>query len=210
MNKEYFNNIDTETKAYLLGFILADGWVTSNGRVLGLSVLSTDIDILLLLKKELDSEHKIQTRTKGRVNPLSRIEISCSALVTSLNKLGITSDKSLHATLPSIENSLVPHMLRGLFDGDGSFSSLRQPVIASSSLALLGDINKWLSSNKYTVCSIYTSNSGANASYKLAVNIPQSSVIDLMYKNANVYLPRKMAQYVEYTKLIASKIKGLE
>ena len=210
MNKDYFNNIDTETKAYLLGFILADGWVTSNGRVLGLSVLTSDIDILLLLKNELNSKHKIQTRTKGRANPLSRIEISCSAIVTSLNKLGITSDKSLHATLPKIDNDLVPHMLRGLFDGDGSFSSLRQPVIASSSLDLLEDINKWLSNNKYPECSMYTSNSGVNTSYRLVVNIPQSSVIDLMYKNANVYLPRKMAQYDDYTKLIASKIKGRE
>ena len=52
VDETYFENIDTKQKAYLLGFICADGWVVNNTRsgnpsALGLSLSKKDIEIVL-------------------------------------------------------------------------------------------------------------------------------------------------------------------
>lgn len=48
----YFDNIDTMDKAYLLGFICADGFVAPRNEV-GIGVSSKDEDIVLFFQKQL-------------------------------------------------------------------------------------------------------------------------------------------------------------
>ena len=55
LNENYFNVIDTPNKAYVLGWIVSDGYVSKNKLVFGLK----DLEILEFIKKELDSNHKI-------------------------------------------------------------------------------------------------------------------------------------------------------
>lgn len=55
INIDYFNKIDTEDKAYLLGYLLADGYITKNR----LSVSSIDKDRIELFREKLESEHRI-------------------------------------------------------------------------------------------------------------------------------------------------------
>lgn len=59
--KTFFEVIDTEEKAYWLGFIYADGCVskTSNQDRFEIKLKRTDLDHVEKLKKSLQSEHKI-------------------------------------------------------------------------------------------------------------------------------------------------------
>ena len=60
-NQEFFDIIDTEEKAYILGFIYADGCNNRHPSTGELSIaqMERDIDILLKIKKAMDSTYPI-------------------------------------------------------------------------------------------------------------------------------------------------------
>ena len=48
-------------------------------------------------------------------------------MVLSLNKLGIIKNKTYESNkLPIVNNDLLYHMIRGIFDGDGSIWSIKK------------------------------------------------------------------------------------
>lgn len=120
---QYFNVIDTHTKAYLLGFIAADGAIvnaTPHCKSLTISIHKRDRIVLDCLRSELDCDHAI----KGIANDQVRLVISHRDLIESIEKHGITVRKSL--TMPNILDN-IPKEFRnsfilGYFDGDGSIS----------------------------------------------------------------------------------------
>lgn len=120
LNEDYFDNIDTPNKAYILGWVMSDGYVSKNKLVFGLK----DIEILEFIKKEMKSGHKISEVFKydKRTNKTYQqhmLQICSKKISESLNKLGIFQSKSFTVDLPKISKKLYPHLIRGLFDGDG-------------------------------------------------------------------------------------------
>lgn len=140
INKHYFDQIDTPDKAYILGFIAADGGIIGDrsesderGKVLSFTVEWSDKDILEKIASYLYLENpsdqvKYHNRNKKRVDG-SNIEeaylhIRSVYLVEQLNKLGIEKRKSLTIKFPDfLKNSdLVRHFIHGYYDGDGGIS----------------------------------------------------------------------------------------
>ena len=60
LKEDFFETIDTEEKAYLLGFILADGCI--DGNQLSIEINKRDIEILYMFKKAVNSIAKISER----------------------------------------------------------------------------------------------------------------------------------------------------
>lgn len=129
-NKDYFNVIDTEDKAYWLGFIAADGCLRNNGmnkRQLVIKLSNRDIDHIEKFKKSIESDHKIFTcesvvlTKKGNVfkSVCSIITISGLNLYNQLVDKGVTSRKTYTLDKPNIPEKYYRHYIRGLFDGDG-------------------------------------------------------------------------------------------
>jgi hypothetical protein len=58
VNQEFFDEINTEEKAYILGFICADGHIQPDRLHIG--VASKDVDILYKIRKALNSNHPIK------------------------------------------------------------------------------------------------------------------------------------------------------
>lgn len=121
-NYNYFNKIDTEEKAYWLGFIYADGNLycpkNSRKKVLQICLAGKDKEHLEKFKKSLSSEHLIY---KDRSN--FRFMINSEQLVNDLLKLGLSPRKSLILEFPDeniVPTNLISHFIRGYFDGDGS------------------------------------------------------------------------------------------
>ena len=135
VNLNYFNQIDTFNKAYLLGFIAADGSVVLNKKTgvksLTITIHSKDVQVLELLKQELNSSIEIKDITnkskslssyKLNVNH-KRFVISRKELIKDVESIGITSNKSL-SMLNLIINLPVQYrkaFIIGYFDGDGCF-----------------------------------------------------------------------------------------
>ncbi len=131
-DEHYFDRIDSEHKAYWLGFIYADGYVSaptsqSSGKF-GLSIHVKDKDLLERLKTDLKYTGTIhqydQTTPYGKTS-FCRINICSNILYNGLVDKGVVPLKTLKLIFPSIEKLPVifyRHFIRGYLDGDGSIT----------------------------------------------------------------------------------------
>ena len=121
LNKNYFKNIDTEEKAYWLGFIAADGCVykmSKNAYRLQINLSAVDIGHLELFNDCIESDYII-TQKKVNNSDTCILKISSKEFTDNLINLGITPNKSLIVQMPNISQDLIRHFIRGYFDGDG-------------------------------------------------------------------------------------------
>lgn len=120
----YFDKIDTFDKAYLLGFICADGFVTDRNEV-GIGVSAKDKGIIDFFKRELktDKPEKYIERT-GAVE----LRVQNNYLAENLKKLSVVPRKSLILNIEDVINKAelteeqISVFLLGYFDGDGCIS----------------------------------------------------------------------------------------
>lgn len=127
IDENYFSIIDSEEKAYFLGFLYADGCVTKNTMILGLQ--ERDIDILIRLNSEIKSDRPIRIIKPPRKfwyrKNIARLEVCSEKFVQNLKSNGCVSRKSLTLTFPNkniVPDHLLHHFVRGYFDGDGCIS----------------------------------------------------------------------------------------
>jgi intein/homing endonuclease len=108
--------------AYVLGFIYADGCLIEhkNGYN-GLDITSKDLGLLRLIKKHLESEHKISSKERGY-----RLQIRNKNIYKDLLACGLIPRKSKIISFPDIPKKFAGHFIRGLFDGDGSVMVWRE------------------------------------------------------------------------------------
>lgn len=193
VNIDYFKQIDTEEKAYIFGFILSDGWISN--KILGFTLQSEDVDILDKIKYCMGSKHKISYKKYENKKSQKSLIISSLEIVQDLQKLGITNNKSFEASIPfnCIPNHLIIHVLRGIFDGGGSFSQNR-PCIATSSLTLKNDILEWCLRNYSVAPSVIQQ----GQSYRLYFNKNCFKIISDIYQNNKIVLDRKMKAFEKY------------
>lgn len=124
-NHNYFSNINTEYKAYFLGLLQADGWLTvkqGNSKQVGLSLFKTDKYIIEIFKNELQTENKIVQRTYNDPNRQDTYQLIVNSpiLYDDLEHYYI-SDKYNGQFMPAnLGDELLRHYIRGLFDGDGT------------------------------------------------------------------------------------------
>lgn len=121
LKTSYFENIDTETKAYLLGLFMADGCVYINEIGSKLFVIQLQVEdsyMIQFIKDELGAERKIVIDKRDGSSSISIIN---NDFVSNLEKHGVTENK-LTRFIPEIDESLRGHFLRGLLDGDGSIT----------------------------------------------------------------------------------------
>lgn len=121
-DKSFFKKIDTEEKAYWLGFIVGDGNLYLNEKlsksVFQVCLGKQDEGHLWKLKNSLKSEHKFYN-DKTNI----RFMINSKELAADLQNLGVTPKKSLTTKFPTtdiVPEHLMRHFIRGYFDADGS------------------------------------------------------------------------------------------
>ena len=122
LNHDYFENIDNEQKAYWLGFMYADGYVTKRGQV-GISLAMRDMDHLHKFNNCIESTYsiKVYTQTSGYVvgTEYCRLLFQSNKMKDDLEKHGCMEQKTNILKAPILEKKLAPHFIRGYLDGDG-------------------------------------------------------------------------------------------
>ena len=124
----FFSKINTQYKAYIVGMLLADGYLNEKRNNISLSLsgesdagLVQKIADRLFIKKYIihnDNESKRNIRHQDRF----KFWLSSKTISNDLKKMGFTGNKS-HSC--KFDFSVIPphlfsHFLRGFFDGDGS------------------------------------------------------------------------------------------
>ena len=119
LNHNYFTKINTQNKAYLLGLLYADGCVASESNAI--SLVSNDVELLEFFKSQIKCNKSFYKNPQHK-NALL-FSFASPQMKADLIKLGCIPRKSLKVEFPPknlLEDSLIPHFLRGNFDGDGS------------------------------------------------------------------------------------------
>lgn len=122
VNEAFFDVIDTEQKAYWLGFIYADGSLAElHDEIIAVCIglRSRDENHLQLFRHDIKSNHAIQRRSNAAV-----INVTSRRLAQGLIGWGLMPNKSLKIVYPcNLPNYLERHFIRGYVDGDGYWSA---------------------------------------------------------------------------------------
>lgn len=122
-NDSFFDVIDSEIKAYLLGFLYADGYISSDGRI-GILLNVKDEEIVKLIQQFIapNSEIKYISYQNFKRSPQVKIRFKSKRLYERLQCFGFTTDKThTHCKiLCKIPEPFKKDFIRGFTDGDGS------------------------------------------------------------------------------------------
>lgn len=128
-DEAFFEKIDTEEKAYVLGWWYSDGSVyAGNGKkkdnAASLSITEKDEYILKKIRDLIAKDAPIRWKDRRNVKWQNVVTLSITnkKIVNDLIKLRCTPNKTATLELPTpdiVPKHLMPHFLRGHFDGDG-------------------------------------------------------------------------------------------
>lgn len=214
-NIDIFEKIDNEEKAYWLGFLYADGNVSSKEDKIELSLNEKDYKHLEKFKNFLNISNKICYRERVKAYRISFRSDKCKK---DLIKQGCFPKKSLILKFPleqQVPKHLLRHFVRGYFDGDGCFCNTDKTFsvgIISTEEFLKSLLNE-LSHIMYTKNQIFLASKNINGAkkYVFSAEYDVYKFLNWIYKDANVYLDRKYEKYLDYIKNgIKKKCRPLE
>lgn len=142
IDRNFFKNINSPEKSYLIGFIAADGCILiENGKRLkglDISLQKSDKDFLISVAKLLGESEEI---VKEKQDNFSLTVIS-SKIASDLVDLGISPRKSLTLDLSKVKipQEFKKEFLRGYFDGDGCFFFKQYPYGERSLISFTGTL----------------------------------------------------------------------
>ncbi len=211
-NFNYFETIDTEEKAYWLGFLFADGCVRKssknpnhNSYSIILALQRRDLNHIKKFKKAVESTKNIRYESSNKSYSMHLVS---TKMFDDLNKLGCVQRKSLILDWPKgVPDNLMRHFIRGYFDGDGCLSIIHNPhksysVSFVSSEIFLNKLRFFLNKElKVTLKNV----SKINPDKKYGtINFSKYSdmriILDYLYKDSNIYLNRKYSRYLKFLK----------
>ena len=202
---DFFKKINTEEKAYMLGFILADGYICEQRGELRIKLSAKDADILLKFNKALESDVPIKYlyhSTTG--NKLVSISYSSREMLNDLHKYNLFANKSMQEIFyREIPRYFLKDYIRGIFDGDGFIrKNLKQigccgskDVISQIILNLKNELNLNICLDTHLK---YDESSHIYRCWFTGENAEK--IINYLYKDSNIYLDRKYNLAKKYFK----------
>ena len=212
INENYFDIIDTPNKAYILGFLYADGGNTSNYKkkryCITIILQESDSQILYDIKNEIGYEAPIKFREYNGCKTAT-LDICNKHMVLKLHECGVIPNKTLTLQFPKwLNEELYPHFIRGYFDGDGCITHNSRktcPQISASIVSTIDMCNSIASIIKDT-CRINThvydvGHEDCNKSIKtfmIVGNTQCKKFLDYIYQDSYLKLQRKYEKYIDW------------
>lgn len=213
INEDFFETIDTEEKAYMLGFLYADGCNHEETHKLEISLAKQDEEILVKFSKILlrgnvnVKEYKSSKTQEHRVG----LYIINRKISGDLKKWGCAARKTFILKFPDLPKHLQHHFIRGYFDGDGMlviYKRLKPKCTNTTSVAEFSIVS---TKEMLEIVGIHISNLGVhfkinkrheirdNNNFTLRVfgNQQIKTVCDFLYRDATIFLDRKHNAYLQ-------------
>ena len=213
INENFFDKIDNQDKAYILGFLYADGCNYKPKQTVSMSLQEEDFDILEKIRVCMGNEHPLEYIDYSNKHDFGytyknqyRMLIFSKHMCDSLDNIGMTPNKSLTLEFPRIDKELYRHFIRGYFDGDGSVyqsfvNENNKPVTLTitSTLLFLEKIKQIISDELGIYAGIYDASNHNGITKVLSMSTEASNIfLDWLYLDANLYMQRKYDRYIKY------------
>ena len=203
LNENYFDCIDTQDKAYLLGLLYADG-CNSNGSIF-IRLQERDKDILEKMNAALDSDRPLRfidySLRDGCCQNQYSLSITNQHMSDQLSSLGMIPNKSLTLEFPQwINTDLYPHFIRGYFDGDGyvskNLNNAKLSIVGTKSFCekVKEIVGEFVGINAY-VYLCHKNELTTTRTLQISGRNQIKKFLDYIYNNANLYLDRKYNIY---------------
>ncbi len=215
LNEEFFDEIDTEEKAYMLGFIYADGCNYPESTRILLGLAEKDKEILDKFSILLESSRPLQYRKSvGTSAPQYILNISSKHMSNKLIELGVVKAKSLILTFPKwLNKELYHHFIRGYFDGDGCITSsspnrnkegrksdVKWSIVGTEDFVI--NIQRiMIDKLNFNKTKIRKHKSAYYLEYKGGKQI--ETIKEWLYKDATIFLKRKYNKFINYASNLA-------
>jgi len=198
VNEDYFQTIDSHPKAYVLGFLCADGSINRKLNRLSFCINSKDRDVLDYINSELDSTYSIGCRflkdsRNGNVYSRCTLQIYSRKIISDLALLGVHSTKSVFLHFPKIKDDYFYSFLCGLIDGDGSIHKSKTAVSLIGTQELLIYVKDRCKKDGINWAKTIISVGGKQ--HKMYLNKDTLKLRDRIYKNVDFFLKRKFDRF---------------
>lgn len=210
IDETVFDAIDSEEKAYWLGFLYADGNINSKEYKLEINLCANDWQHLKKFQDFLKyTENKVRISPnygyKGS-NDICRFSVRNKHIWEALNSKGCVPKKSLVLTFPDksifANKSLIFDFIRGYCDGDGTLgiypvdgnpNHLRENLGFVGTESFLQNIVEIL--EEYAKVCPKKDNKSFKISY---TDLKARKVARMLYENSTIYLDRKYQIYKQF------------
>jgi DNA-binding transcriptional regulator WhiA len=195
-----FNKIDTEEKAYWLGFLYADGSVGSKEDKIELGLAKKDLKHIEKFRDFMNITNKISYRERTKSYRMSFRSAQCKQ---DLIDKGCVPKKSLILDFPNekqVPKHLIRHFIRGYFDGDGWFTNTEscfQIGIIGTENFIKGFLKSIENINKENKIFDVHRENGAKR-YVFGAYEDVLNFLNWIYKDSSIYLERKYASYLDF------------
>lgn len=208
-NDDFFHTIDTEEKAYWLGFIFADGAIIKTSKDMSeynrLSICLSVKDEKHLQKFaeaiEYPTEKIKHCLSDGNYGMHELCYLRCNSvkMVRDLQSHNCHPNKTYISSYPDdIPPKLERHFIRGYFDGDGSISGSKAGLfeITSEIYALERMQNTLMTNCALRKTKIANRKNTGRLCYGGKLQLKR--IFDFLYKDATVFLERKYTKFLSY------------
>ena len=234
INNDYFEKIDKPDKAYILGFLYADGCVYEKWSKMDLQI--DDIEILYKMKLYMENECPIRIysdkntwfynkegeRVYYRKKDTCRMDIYSPKISKDLIACGCIKHKTYDLTFPNeniVPQNLQRHFIRGYLDGDGSLSYSERKrknegsyehfnMTFTGTYEMVSSIRKIINEQVCEFAGDIRSrkNNGVN-NYTLNIcgNDILLKICNWLYNDTDFYLERKYEKYIKLKNVIAER-----
>lgn len=207
----FFSRIDTEAKAYWLGFVMCDGSLAKRSPNIRLKVTAAEEDLghLAALTRAVQFKGPLRRSVKAympNAQPVWDMILSGRKIVDDLERLGMSIGDKASNGWPDVGQDGFRHFVRGVMDADGSWGVYVEPRGQSRKLKLLVQLTTTRTIAKrigqafaaVAGCSMPAMQTGncANpgiAAWSISGRGNMQRIANYLYRDATVFLERKRA-----------------
>lgn len=211
MKEHFFQEINEEAKAYFLGLLISDGNVfkDNTGRQASISITLDLKDEYMLEKFKEVLQANTSVGHDGR--DCGQIAVRSNIMAEDLAKYGVVPRKSYNTYLPLISKEMMPHLIRGIFDGDGSIMAKPNPsndghnrflhsISFCGTHQLMEDISNYILENLGIKTTVYDYKDRNLSELKIQ-NIDNIAKFGYwIYRNSTIFLNRKKDIFNDFLK----------
>lgn len=222
IKEDYFENIDSQEKAYFLGLIISDGNIYdpdgsshTGSKWVSITLDEKDSYMLELFKKCVGLSSKVAKDGRGS----EYIAVRSTIMAKSLSKYGVVPRKSFLTYFPfNVDKKYYSHLMRGIIDGDGSIQAyfhytpkdnrnrFKHSISCCGTHRLMSDMVDIIKSiiSLHNDIKVYDYKNRSLSEFKITQINDMYEFGKWLYKDAKIFLIRKyenFQKFIEHYKL---------